>query len=52
MAHITVQDVGKSEDTLENFKIREYVKCLGFISKVLCTCRFYAKVIDINSSKN
>jgi len=51
MAHITVQNVWKLENTLSISKL-EYAKFWCYISKLLCTYRFYAKLIDINSSKD
>jgi len=51
MAHIKIQDVWKLEKKLAKYSVRGW-ETLRLYIKFLCACRFYAKVIDINSSKN
>jgi hypothetical protein len=51
MAHITIQDFWKSENTLANFKIRG-CEIFRIYIKMLRTCRFCAKLMDVKSSKN
>jgi hypothetical protein len=51
MEDIKMQDVANQK---RHWRIPnlEKARFSGYISKLLCTYRFYAKLIDISSSKN